>query len=274
MKIDKRIYLQRIKEAVAYLKSYQDNAPTIGVILGSGLGDFANALVKPRCVLYKDIPNFPLSTVAGHSGSLIFGKIDKQAVVVMQGRFHLYEGYAISDVVFPIAVMQELGVQVLVITTASGGLNPNLRAGDLMLITDVLNLTFIEPLRSMWISEINPRPTKRQDQNASIRKVAEEMAMALGIRLQQGIFAWALGPNYESHAEIKMFRQFADAVSMSTVPEWVYANHVGMTTLGISCITNSAIAHAGETTHIEVITTAKRASKRLSKLLIKIIENL
>ncbi|RMH68984.1 MAG: purine-nucleoside phosphorylase [Gemmatimonadetes bacterium] len=260
------------QEAAAYVKTQDAGTPTFGIVLGSGLGAFVDRIHIHQQISYAEIPHFPVSTVKGHSGKLTLGTIAGQSVVVMQGRFHVYEGYPLRQVVFPVAVLHLLGVQTLILTTASGGLNRHFRPADLMLITDVINFTFTDPLRDF--QKVHPqRPSIREMTSPQRIRQIEQAAQEAGLRLQRGVFAWAYGPNYESPMEIEMLRQFADAVSMSTVPEWMFAKALGLDVIGISCITNVAVGHVGETTHTEVITVANQASEKLSQLLIQFMTN-
>lgn len=264
-------YQKFIKTATTYLRENQPLTPTIGVILGSGLGAFVDQLKDPHTIDYENIPYFPVSTVVGHSGKLTFGKIGDRSVMVMQGRFHLYEGYSLADVLFPIWVMRELGIEQLIITTACGGLQSKFQAGDLLLITDVINFTSHDPLSEI-MSITTDRPIIRPHITQTERNQINEIAVDLNIELHEGVFAWVTGPNYETRAEIAMLRRFADVVSMSTLPEWMAAHHFGLRTLAFACITNVAVGKPKKTTHTEVITTARQASEKLSRLLVKIIE--
>ncbi len=239
--------------------------PELGVILGSGLGAFADLVLEKQVIPYKDIPHFPLSTVEGHAGQLVFGKVQGRSVVVMQGRFHFYEGYTMQEVTFPIRVMQVLGVTGLVVTNAAGGINPDFHPGELILIKDHLNLMGDNPLRGANLSSLGPRfPDLSEAYNRDWRQKALVIARELGINPQEGVYAAMSGPNYETPAEIRFLRSSgADMVGMSTVPEVIVANHGGMQVLGISCVTNMAAGILGQKlSHVEVMETAGRIEKQ------------
>jgi purine-nucleoside phosphorylase len=220
--------------------------PDIALILGSGLGDLANSITATDVIPYSEIPNWPQSTVVGHSGRLVIGKLENRVVLVMQGRAHFYEGYGLARLVFPIRVMQRLGVKTLVVTNAAGGLDPAYRPGDLMLIKDHINLpglTGNNPLtgpNNELLGTRFPSMTNAYDRN--LRRLARAVAQESGLPLHEGIYAYLSGPTFETPAEIRMLRTIgAHAVGMSTVPEVVVANHAHIRVLGVSGITNSAI---------------------------------
>ncbi|HEY8909768.1 MAG TPA: purine-nucleoside phosphorylase [Desulfosporosinus sp.] len=258
-------YNNKLAEARRYLEVRVSLLPKLGIILGSGLGAFAELVEEKVVIPYKDIPHFPVSTVEGHAGQLVFGKVQGQSVVVMQGRFHYYEGYSMQEVTFPIRVMQVLGVTGLIVTNAAGGINPAFRGGDLVLIKDHLNLMGDNPLRGANLSNLGPRfPDLSEGYNVEWRQKALAMAGEFGIRPQEGIYAAMSGPNYESPAEIRYLRTIgADMVGMSTVPEVIVANHGGMRVLGISCVTNMAAGILPQKlNHAEVMETAERVGKQ------------
>ena len=263
--ISEKEYSDQLAEARSYLMERVTVSPELGVILGSGLGGFAN-LVQERVIIpYNDIPHFPISTVEGHAGQLVFGKVEGRKVVVMQGRFHFYEGYTMQEVTFPIRVMQVLGVTGLVVTNAAGGINPDFNQGDLILIKDHLNLMGDNPLRGANLSDLGPRfPDLSNAYNKDWRQKALAIAEKLGLNPQEGVYAAMSGPNYESPAEIRFLRTIgADMVGMSTVPEVIAANHGGMQVLGISCVTNMAAGILGQKlSHVEVMETAGRIEKQ------------
>lgn len=250
--------------------------PEIGIILGSGLGDFANSF---DCISipYSQIPGFETSTVAGHAGKLLFCEINGKKAVLMQGRFHFYEGYAMEKVVFPVKVMKKLGIKTLIVTNAAGGINVNFKAGDLMMIEDHINLLGTNPLIGKNDDSLGVRfPDMSEVYKKDLRQIALACAKELGIELQKGVYLATTGPSYETPAEIRMFRGFgADAVGMSTVPEAIIANYAGIDVLGISCISNAA-AGVQDTplTHQEVIDATNMAGEKFKKLLLKIIQTI
>ena len=264
MILDKE-YSVKLAEARSYLVERVTVLPELGVILGSGLGGFANLVEEKVVIPYKDIPHFPISTVEGHAGQLVFGKVQGRSVVVMQGRFHFYEGYTMQEVTFPIRVMQVLGVTGLIVTNAAGGINSAFSSGNLVLIKDHLNLMGDNPLRGANLSNLGPRfPDLSEGYNLEWRQKALGIAKELGIIPQEGIYVAVCGPNYETPAEIRYMRTIgADMVGMSTVPEVIVANHGGMKVLGISCVTNMAAGILGQKlSHVEVMETAGRIEKQ------------
>jgi purine-nucleoside phosphorylase len=263
--ITEKEYIDKLAETRRYLMERVTSLPELGIILGSGLGAFAD-LVKDEVVIpYKEIPHFPTSTVEGHAGQLVFGKVEGRPIVVMQGRFHYYEGYTMQEVTFPIRVMQVLGVTGLVVTNAAGGINPAFRSGDLILIKDHLNLMGENPLRGANLSSLGPRfPDLSEGYDLEWRQKALALAREYGIRPQEGVYAAMSGPNYETPAEIRYLGSVgADMVGMSTVPEVIVANHGGMQVLGISCVTNMAAGILGQKlSHAEVMETSARIEKQ------------
>lgn len=266
-----------IKETIDYLNRETSNfEPEIAIILGSGLGDFAN-LADTFSIPYSDIPNFEVSTVSGHKGQLVFTDLFGKKIVFMQGRFHYYEGYPIQKVVFPIAVFKKLGVKTLIVTNAAGGVNPNFCGGDLMIITDHINLMGTNPLIGQNNFEFGVRfPDMSEVYSKKLISLAKECANQLNIEVNEGVYAAMSGPSYETPAEIKMLQKLgADAVGMSTVPEAIFANYCGIKTLGISCITNLAAGlSCQKLNHNEVIETADVSKDKFKKVLSKIIENI
>lgn len=263
--ISEKDYSAKLAEARDYLMERVRVLPELGVILGSGLGAFADLVLDKQVIPYKDIPHFPTSTVEGHAGQLVFGKVEGRTVVVMQGRFHYYEGYSMHEVTFPIRVMQVLGVKGLIVTNAAGGINPDFNPGDLILIKDHLNMMGDNPLRGANLSTLGPRfPDLSDAYNRDWRQKALVIAKELGINPQEGVYAAMSGPNYESPAEIRFLRSVgADMVGMSTVPEVIVANHGGMRVLGISCVTNMAAGILDQKlSHVEVMETASRIEKQ------------
>ena len=263
-------YSAQIREAAAYLKERVARMPQIGMILGSGLGDYADTLEDAVKIPYSEIPNFPRPSVAGHSGALVFGRKDGKEIVAMQGRVHYYEGLTPRQITLPVRVMAALGVKTLVLTNACGGVNLNFHPGDLMLISDHINFCGADPLIGENLDEFGPRfPDISDLYTRSLRQAVKEKAAAAGIGLQEGVYLMYSGPNYETPAEIRAFRILgADTVGMSTVPEALAAGHSGMQVLGISCITNMAAGVLPQKlSHQEVVETADRVRSTFTKLL-------
>ena len=256
-----------IYKSADFLKEKVDFKPEVGVILGSGLGDVVKAVENPIVIPYKDIPHFPTISVVGHEGNLVFGKVNNVNVVLMQGRFHYYEGNGFDPVVYPIYVLKLLGIEKLIITNACGAINRNLKPGDLMLINDFLNILGINPLIGENNEDFGPRfpdmsgPYDR-GMIEDIKKLSDE-------ELKEGVYAYFNGPTYETKAEIRAFEVMgADTVGMSTVPETIVANYMGIKVLGIACITNMATGIAKEKhSHKEVLEVANKASFKLAKLI-------
>ncbi len=261
--------IDQINESAAYIKEKVGVMPTIGLILGSGLGILADEIEQPVKIAYEEIPHFPVSTVEGHAGCLVFGKLRGKDVVAMQGRFHYYEGYDMHKVVFPVLVMKQLGVQSLIVTNAAGGINTSFDQGTLMLINDHINFTGDNALIGKNIDEFGPRfPDMSEAYSKDYIKLAKEIGKANGIKLEEGVYVQFTGPSYETPAEIRAFRTLgADAVGMSTVPEVLVANHCGIKVLGISCITNMAAGILDQPlNHKEVMETAERVRNDFVKL--------
>jgi purine-nucleoside phosphorylase len=264
----------KIRETVDSIRSCCNRAPSLGLILGSGLGDFADSFVERTVIRCSTLPHFPFSTVSGHHGNLVFGFVEGVSVVALQGRIHLYEGYSTADVVFPARVLCSLGIKRLIVTNAAGGINTAFSPGDLMLITDHINLTGTNPLVGANLDQLGPRfPDMSQAYDAEMRKIAHSIAQQKGILLREGVYIGLLGPSYETPAEIRMCRTLgADAVGMSTVNEVIAARHMGISILGISCVTNMAAGILpGRLTHEEVLATTKSVRATLESLLRGII---
>lgn len=250
--------------------------PQIGIILGSGLGALVNTLEQPIEIDYSDIPGFPMTTVKGHAGKLVYGKLGGKQVLIMKGRFHIYEGYDVSQVIFHIRVFKLLGISDLLVTNAAGGINTEFEPGDLMMINDHISFFAPSPLRGTNLEEFGPRfPDMSNAYDSGLIGIAKEAAREEGIMLRQGIYTFAQGPMFETPAEIRALRMLgADAVGMSTVPEVIVARHCGMKVMGISCITNMAAGVKNETlNHEEVMETADRVGKSFSALVRRIIAN-
>lgn len=268
-------------EAARYISERISVSPKIGIILGSGLGELASEVTNPRKeIAYEEIPFFPKSTVEGHSGKLIIGKIYDKDVIVMQGRIHYYEGYDLSDVVFPITVFGLLGVSELIVTNAAGGVTKRMLPTDLMLITDHINFANISPLRGPHIELFGERfPSMTNAYSPRLRAIAKEAAIDKEydskINLKEGVYAYMTGPQYETPAEVKMLEILgADAVGMSTVPEVIMARQLGMEVLGISCITNNSTLSDKEPSHEEVIENADNVAKEFNQLIMRIIRKI
>ncbi|ASS71735.1 purine nucleoside phosphorylase I, inosine and guanosine-specific [Bacillus atrophaeus] len=233
---------QKIEQAAAFIKQHAPQSPKIGLILGSGLGILADEIEGAVKLKYEDIPDFPVSTVEGHAGQLVFGTLEGVSVVAMQGRFHFYEGYSMDKVTFPVRVMKELGVEALIVTNAAGGINTAFRAGDLMIITDHINYMGTNPLIGPNEADFGVRfPDMSSAYDKDLSQLAEKMAQELQIPVQKGVYTAVTGPSYETPAEVRFLRTIgSDAVGMSTVPEVIVAKHAGLRVLGISCISNAA----------------------------------
>ena len=265
--------VERLNEAAAAVTERTPLRPAIGVVLGSGLGAFADALEDAVAVPFAEIPHFPASTVAGHGGALVVGRCRGVPVAVMKGRVHFYEGYTLEQVVFPVRVLGRLGVRTLVVTNAAGAINPAFAPGDLMVIEDHLNLLG-NPLLGPNEDALGPRfPDMSVAYDRALRDVAESAVRASGLTCHRGVYVSLTGPSYETPAEIRMFRTLgADAVGMSTVPEVIAARHMGMRVTGLSCLTNMA---AGVTDrkldHAEVLETGERVRAALLEVLARIV---
>jgi len=269
--------VMEIREAGQFLLNRAPLRPEIGLILGSGLGTLADAIVEAVTVDYADIPHFPVPTVAGHAGKWVIGRLAGRGVAAMKGRFHRYEGYDGATIAFPVRVMKELGITTLLVTNAAGGVNPSFCPGDLMLIRDHLNLTFHNPLIGPNDDSLGARfPDMSEAYSRRLGRIAVRAADALGIALREGVYAAMIGPSYETPAEIRMLRKLgADAVGMSTVPEVIVARHAGLEVLGISCITNMAAGILDQPlSHAEVMETGERVQQTFRKLILGILEEL
>lgn len=265
-------FQEQLAEAVAYISSHSPYQRPKGlVILGSGLGAFAETLSNPCFIDYRDIPHFHKPSVEGHAGRLVLGEIAPNfPIACMQGRFHYYEGHSMNTVVFPIRVLRQLGAEFLIVTNAAGGINENFKPGTLMLIEDHLNLMGDNPLKGQNHAELGPRfPDMSEAYNAGLRQLAQQVSIERQIDLAGGVYAGLSGPTYETPAEVRMLRTLgADAVGMSTVPEVIAANHMGMKVLGVSCITNQAAGLSeNKLSHQEVMDTATEARQRFMDLL-------
>jgi len=269
------LMIEKIQQAVAFIRGKITDAPDIGVILGSGLGDYVDSFPAPVIIPYADIPHFPQSTVPGHKGQLVVQQFEGFTIVVMQGRFHYYEGYSMDQVAFPVRVLGTLGIQRLIVTNASGGINPGFAAGDFMLISDHINLMGANPLRGPHQEEYGQRfPDMTEAYSKEDSKVVAAVAQKLGITLKKGVYTGLSGPSYETPAEIRMLKILgSDAVGMSTVPEVIAANQMGIRVSGISCVSNMAAGISpAKLSHQEVMDTANRVKKQFISLLDGIIQ--
>jgi purine-nucleoside phosphorylase len=266
---------RKAEEAAAFIKPYLDCSPLIGLILGTGLGGIVETMDRTVALSYETIPHYPVSTVPSHYGQLVFGKLGGKPVIAMQGRFHLYEGYSPQEVSFPIRVLQELGIKILVLSNAAGGLNPDFQSGDLMLVTDHINLTGRNPLVGRNVDDWGVRfPDMTEPYSRRLIRLAADTAVAERIRLNRGVYAGVLGPSLETAAETRFLKMIgADAVGMSMIMEVITAVHAGMEVLGVSVITNLNLPDCYEPAELEeIIATAAMAGKRLSPLLAKVLE--
>lgn len=269
--------MDKLSDTRRYVLEKVNIEPQMGIILGSGLGGFVDLIEDKVVIPYKEIPHFPVSTVEGHKGQLVFGKVLGKPVVAMQGRFHFYEGYSMQEVTFPVRVMQVLGVSGLIVTNAAGGINSAFRPGDLILIKDHINMMGDNPLRGANLSNLGPRfPDLSEGYDLEWRQKALSLAREVGIHPQEGIYAAMSGPSYESPAEIRFLRTVgADLVGMSTVPEVIVANHGGMRVLGISCVTNMAAGILSQRlSHAEVMETAERIEKQFVRFVQALVKGL
>lgn len=270
--MDERI--TALKKASDYIKGKLDFELEIGMVLGSGLGVLGDEIEDPTIIKYEDIPGFPRSTVEGHAGQLVIGTLEGKKVLVMQGRFHYYEGYSYDTVVFPVRVMKLLGINKFLVTNAAGGINRDFSVGALMLISDHIHFDMDSPLRGHNMDEFGPRfPDMSDTYKKSLRKMAKEAGKALDITLHEGVYAFMGGPSYETPAEVRMAGILgADVVGMSTVPEVIVAAHAGMDILGITCVTNMAAGILDQPLiHSEVMETAARIRDDFIAIVRKIV---
>ena len=266
-----------MSETIDYIKSIiGDFEPEIGLVLGSGLGELADE-VNGKRIPYCEIPSFENSTVQGHKGSLVFAEVYGKKCVFMQGRYHFYEGHTMQKITYPIRVMKQLGIKTLILTNAAGGINPAFKGGDLMLITDHINMMGANPLIGMNNDSFGVRfPDMSEVYKIRLRNIAKAQAQKLNIDLKEGVYVASSGPNYETPAEVRMLKILgADACGMSTVPEAIVANHAGIEVLGISCITNMAAGLSSTTlNHEEVVEQANNVKVDFKNLILNIIENI
>jgi len=261
--------LKQLKEAVKYLQKQYKHQPEVGIVLGSGLGNFTEEIEIEKEIDYSDIPNFPVSTVEGHKGKLIFGNLSGKKIVCMGGRFHYYEGYSPEEVVFPIRVLGLLGIKTLLLSNAAGGVNPSFKVGDLMIITDHIGIDMRNPLIGRNIDELGPRfPDMSEAYKKDLIDKARSVAANLQIEVKEGVYFCVSGPTYETPAEYKMIHIIGgDAVGMSTVQENIVANHMGIPVFAMSVITDLGFDHGhGKITHEEVLHYAKVAEPKLAAI--------
>ena len=269
--------LKLIHNSVEYLKKVADFQPEIGIILGTGLGGLVDEIKIEKSIPYKDIPNFPVSTVEGHQGKLIFGLLGSKKVIAMQGRFHFYEGYTMSQIVFPIRVMKFLGITKLIVSNASGGVNPNFEIGDIMIINDHINLFPTNPLIGPNIEELGTRfPDMSDAYDPKLVALAQLVSNELNIKIVNGVYAGLTGPTLETPAEYSYIRKIgADAVGMSTVPEVIAARHMQIPCFGLSIITDLGVpGKIVKVTHQDVQNVASKSEQDLTKLIKKLLESI
>lgn len=269
--------LNKITETANYIKAKVEIIPEIAIILGTGLGALVENIKKAQYIPYEEIPNFPISTVEGHKGNLIFGQLGNKQVMAMQGRFHYYEGYDMKEVTFPIRVMQQLGIKTLFVSNAAGGMNKEFKVGDIMIITDHINLFPENPLRGKNYPELGPRfPAMTEAYSKRLIQKAKIIAKNENINLKQGVYVGTAGPTFETPAEYEYFRIIGgDAVGMSTVPEVIVANHASIEVFGISVITDLGGKDITEVpTHEEVQKAAINAQPQMIKLMENLVNNI
>lgn len=265
---------KQIDETIHFLRSKTSSEPSVGIILGTGLGGLVKEIAVETVIDYSDIPHFPVSTVESHKGKLIFGTLGGKKIVAMQGRFHYYEGYTMQQVTFPVRVMKFLGVKTLLISNAAGGMNPHFTKGDLMLITDHINLLGDNPLIGHNDDELGPRfPDMTEPYSRDLIALAESVALDLKIRVQKGVFVAVSGPNLETKAEYRFLRGIgADVVGMSTVPEVIVAVHQSMRVLGFSIMTDECFPDALKPVSLqEVIAVANGAEPKLTSIMKEVV---
>lgn len=263
----------KIQETATWLKNRMTTTPDTAIILGTGLGKLADEITDTICIPYKEIPNFPISTVEGHCGQLIFGKLGAKDIMAMEGRFHYYEGYSMQEVTFPIRVMYELGIKTLFVSNAAGGTNPGFEIGDLMIITDQINALPENPLRGKNFPTGPRFVDMHEAYDQQLIRQAKTIAAEKGIQVQEGVYLATQGPTYETPAEYKMFRTWgADAVGMSTVPEVIVANHCGIKCFGISVITDLGVeGKIVEVSHEEVQKAADAVQPLMAEIMREMI---
>jgi purine-nucleoside phosphorylase len=269
--------LKKIQETSDFLKKRISRRPEVGIVLGTGLGNLASQITEKEEIAYEDIPNFPVSTVEGHKGKLIIGKLGDNLVMAMQGRFHYYEGYDMKEVTFPVRVMNALGIKTLFLSNAAGGMNPDFEIGDLMIISDHINLFPEHPLRGKNYNELGPRfPDMSEAYDKSLIAKAEEIAQENNIKVKKGVYVGTQGPTFETPAEYNYFHIIGgDAVGMSTVPEVIVAHHCGIKTFAISIITDLGVANKiTEVSHEEVQQIANNVQPYMTLIMKELISRI
>jgi len=269
--------ISKINETLEVIKKITTEEYPFGIILGTGLGGLTKDIEVQHEIEYEDLPHFPLSTVESHHGKLIFGKIGNKNVVAMQGRFHFYEGYSMKQITYPVRVMKFLGVKTLLVSNACGGMNPIYKRGDIMLMVDHINLIGDNPLIGMNEDELGPRfPDMSEPYDLELIKVAEEVALENKIKVQKGVYVAVPGPNLETKAEYRFLRTIgADVVGMSTIPENIAANHMGLKVLGISIITDECFPDSLKPVNVEeIISTAMKAEPKMTLIMKEVIKRL
>ncbi|MCE1197589.1 MAG: purine-nucleoside phosphorylase [Marinilabiliales bacterium] len=266
--------LEKIKATSSYILEKTKFKPEVAIILGTGLGGLVKEIEMEYAIPYAEIPDFPVSTVEGHKGQLIFGYLGGKKVVAMQGRFHHYEGYTLKEVTFPVRVIKAMGIDTLFVSNASGGLNPGFRVGDIMMITDHINMFGDNPLMGPNVPQLGPRfPDMSQPYNLRLRNLARKIALQHNIELKEGVYVGVAGPTFETPSEYKMFRILGgDAIGMSTVPEVIVARHMDMAVFGISIITDSGVpGEIVEISHEEVQAVAMQAEPKMSLIIRELV---
>jgi purine-nucleoside phosphorylase len=269
--------IQQLHETTSFIQSIYPHAPETGIVLGSGLGNFSQELIVEKEIGYENIPHFPVSTVEGHHGKLIFGELSGKKIVVMAGRFHFYEGYSPEQVVYPIRVMKQLGIRHLLLSNAAGGVNPAFKVGDLMIINDHISLSMVNPLLGKNYSELGPRfPDMSEPYRKDIIKKARQIAADLNVKVQEGVYFGVTGPTFETRAEYKMIHRLGgDAVGMSTVQEVIIAVHMDLPVFAMSVITDIGIREEDNViTHEEVLQAAKEAEPKLTAIFKQLVAEL
>lgn len=269
--------LEKIKQTADYIKSKVEKLPDLGIILGTGLGQLVDHIDIVAELPYNEIPNMPVSTVEGHSGKMIFGYLGGKYIMAMQGRFHYYEGYDMKEVTFPVRVMRALGVNTLFVRNAAGGMNKEFKVGDIMIITDHINLFPENPLRGKNYEELGTRfPAMTEAYSHELIKMADDIAASKGIRVMHGVYVGTAGPTFETPAEYEFFRVIGgDAVGMSTVPEVIVANHAGMRVFGVSVITDLGGKDVTEVpTHEEVQKAAVKAQPFMTEIMTEMVKSI
>jgi len=275
--VDNSTLYDRAQRAADQIRSRANTEPSVAIVLGSGLGAFADELTESTSLAYKEIAGFAQATVEGHAGRLVIGKAGEVPIAAMQGRFHFYEGYSLEDVTFPIRVLKSLGVRTLILTNAAGSLNTEFTPGSLMVISDHINLMGVNPLIGRNDERFGPRfPDLTSTYDPDLQNIVIEEARAMKIDMRRGVYAALTGPSYETPAEIHMVRTLGvDAVGMSTVPEAIVARHMDMRVIGISCITNLAAGVSDRPVdHSQVIATGERVREQFTELLRRVIAKL